>query len=286
MRYLYTTGNLDCSRLARNLGAVVVTRFDGEKFTGKEKQKHKFTVGDTVVYFGKTWKKCYGAPVLGNETEKPKHLVLFQLAQSACPQPRLGVYTGKLGDRADAWGTHDFVNPPKRDAGRYSVEMYKFDEEYRLHLLGFGTDALIGRKIPLWGDCNKTVRSKSCGWGVDYSIDQKELLKLYQTTAKMGLNALNYQFAAVDVGVTSAGKQLVLKVNPIPDITDEKVADFYGTAFNDWCERQEGKKDEKEDRKKEKYEVPEFVREIQRAARAARRQGAANARAAVDIEQQ
>lgn len=123
----------------------------------------------------------------------------------------------------------DLVHPPARPD--FWVRKLNIYREFRLHVF---KDRVIrtGKKVPD-GDGNEHpwIRSNLLGWKIDYGSGwRREMQQKYRDAAKAAINALGYDFGAVDLAVLEGPvprEFVVLEVNSAPGMTIGHTAEAY-----------------------------------------------------------
>lgn len=129
---------------------------------------------------------------------------------------------GWLPRRVNHSHGRDFLEPPALPA--FWTKKLELTEEYRVHVFRFSEDDTRilrwGKKVPRHEQAHPWVRSDEAGWRLSYGLPSESLPKGIRPAAKAAVNALRYDWGAVDIGLTSDGKPVVLEVNSAPGLDE------------------------------------------------------------------
>lgn len=170
--------------------------------------------------------------ILGN---KLKELEKLKDADVKCiefaTEPRYGAqwFARTLNHR----GGRDFV---RRVPIRRRAYWVKFEEdiqhEMRVHIIN-DKCVKVGLKVRKDETAHPWVRSLRYGWRPSYSAEVREYITPgIRDIAKRAVRALDYDFAAVDVGVKSNGEPVVFEVNTAPGLKPG-IAAVYARHFKE-----------------------------------------------------
>lgn len=110
------------------------------------------------------------------------------------------------------------------ERGDYYVQYVPTTKEFRVHVLN-GISIRAGIKVPRTGDPHPRFRSWQAGWKLDYGTAcQQAIRQRVRDAAKQAVAALEYDFGAVDLGITERGEALVFEVNTAPGMEGNTLA--------------------------------------------------------------
>jgi len=233
--YVYTQQSSHSARLlATTLHAVRIKRHRPLKAT------------DVVVNWGSrdiAWATDQKALVLNPLLEMSKKAEIFSLQAAKLPTPPLSLQwegEGWYGRSLHHSHGRDFLTP-NQTPGRapFYVQRLPIKEEYRLHAFNFDgkEDVRIlrwGKKVPRDERAHEWVRSDDAGWRLSYGLPSKALPRGLRPLAKSALLTLQYDWGAVDMGLTSEGKPIIFEVNSAPGLDEGgKTIQLYAQAIQE-----------------------------------------------------
>ena len=190
----------------------------------KRTHSRRVRVGDVVVNWGEQY-----APITGKvlnqalvhnkyrELERMWHGGVLVVPFTRFRPNELG-WVGRMFNHR---GGSDLLNPPLRPD--FWVKRLDIVKEFRVHVWG-GLSRRVGIKIPRedFLHPHHWVRSFDAGWRLDYGkICQDHIRQRHRDPAKAAVEALGYDFGAVDVGESADGKVFVFEVNAAPGLHRE-----------------------------------------------------------------
>lgn len=185
--------------------------------------------GDLLVNWGDTYHgpMGHGVKILNSQMVGNKKYELLKLAKAGVPVPQTSTVpvVGYVGRRANHTGGSDLLHPPGHPD--FYVQKLPIVKEFRVHIFK-GVSIRAGMKKPRTSNPHPWVRSWDGGWSIYYDGDAHANMKQkYRDIAKKALDALGYDFGAVDLGVTSSGSVVVFEVNSAPGLEGNTIA-VYG----------------------------------------------------------
>lgn len=219
---------------------------------------------DEILQIGHDLVVCWGdpldddgTPVLnGTAGGGDKFAELMLLATERVPVPRVSVGNtvapgdGWVGRRRRHHGANDLLREVRNPD--YWVEIVPVVDEFRVHVFrdvqtGRHVVIRVGLKIPApglgapgtVGGPHPVYRSRNAGWRIDYGTGAQAAIARYRgvrDVAKRAVDAVGYDFGAVDVGVdTRTNLPVVFEVNSAPGLAGGTVA-AYGRHIAAWAE--------------------------------------------------
>lgn len=184
---------------------------------------------DVVVNWGSrklSWILDQGNLVLNPLLEASKKVEIFALRDAKLPTPPLSLKKeGPDWFGRSAFHSHgrDFLRPPAQPA--FFVQRLSVVEEYRIHVFNYDGKHDIrilrwGRKVPRGAEAHEWVRSDDAGWRIAYGEPSQQLPKGLRHLAKVALAALQYDWGAVDLGLTSDRRPVIFEVNSAPGLDE------------------------------------------------------------------
>lgn len=103
--------------------------------------------------------------------------------------------------------------------GDYYVEKVETVREFRVHVYN-GKSIRLGVKVPAKDPHHPFIRTKQGGWKLSYggAAEYPQERAAAREIAKRAVDALSYQFGAVDVGIRPSGEAIVWEVNSAPGL--------------------------------------------------------------------
>lgn len=143
--------------------------------------------------------------------------------------------SGWLGRRYSHQSGNDLRN--RHVVPQFWVGQLNIQHEFRVHVFK-GASIRMGKKVPRAGERNvhPWIRSVETGWIIDYSTGWhgQRFSGVSRTAireaAKRAVDALGYDFGAVDIGVDHNGGIYVFEVNSAPALTNAGTASDYARA--------------------------------------------------------
>lgn len=159
------------------------------------------------------------------------------------PRPRTGGVEGIMGQEPGQWLARSFQHRAARDllgdvtTPSFWTRRYHCTHEFRIHVFRTverDTGDIVyrsvraGLKVQNREDAHPWIRTLKQGWNVDYGTAcQERITRTVRDAAKRAVEALDYDFGAVDVGVVQDGTPLVFEVNSAPGLATEATATKY-----------------------------------------------------------
>ena len=153
-------------------------------------------------------------------SNKLRELQVLTDAGVPCPCYSEAYVDGWLPRRSDHRFGRDLLEPTSLPS--FYVERLDLRAEFRVHVWD-GAVVALGQKVATEANAHPWIRSSRAGWRVSY---RPELMKAalegraVRGRAIAAVGALGYDFGAVDVGITSKGKSVVLEVNSAPGLCE------------------------------------------------------------------
>lgn len=212
-------------------GAALVAKEAGAK---RVKALPKTKKGDTIIFWGASLVGDFDeVKTLNNvpRVTKQKELSLLEKGGVSVPAFSLTPREGYVARRADHQGGKDLLSGRKK--GDFYVEKLDLKREFRVHIWR-GQSIRLGMKMPREGvPQHPWVRSYDGGWKISYGKEaQQSVSPGVREAAKKAVSVLGLDFGAVDLGVTTSGKIVVLEVNRRPG-AEGKTALTYGKLIKE-----------------------------------------------------
>lgn len=160
-----------------------------------------------------------------------KFTELATLQRAGVPAPRVSLARemGWLSRRRSHQDGNDLANPSPR--GDYYVEKVETSHEFRINVF-MGRAFRTGLKHPYRPDHHPFIRTKPHGWTWTYSQQALDELSFerqaFRAAAVKAVQALGYDFGAVDVGRRPDGSPVVFEVNSAPTLEGSDLARWGG----------------------------------------------------------
>lgn len=155
-----------------------------------------------------------------------KFMELTRLAAAKVPVP------GHSLSKQPGWLARRFKHHEANDllkgltAGDYYVEYVPTVREFRVHIFD-GRSVRVGMKQPRIPNPHPKFRSWRSGWHILYDSEcQKYITKEVRSVAKQAVEALKYDFGAVDIGLRENGKAVVWEVNSAPGLEGNTIKTY------------------------------------------------------------
>lgn len=216
--------------LAKELGGMKLSRFDGMNFLRKGKRL-TLAEGDFVVAWGAPLSEMDGVGVINGERKYfLKGAAAIMFLNSGVPTVR-AYSSNPTGLGLDVWlprlnnhvGGNDLLNPPTN--ADFWVAKEDLVEEYRIHSFA-GRSIRAGVKVPREGFPNphSWIRSFDGGWKINY--DNFKSTKEMRALAHKAVKVLGLTFGAVDIGKRRDGKLIVLECNRAPGLEGNTIGAY------------------------------------------------------------
>lgn len=208
--------------------------------------------GDLLINWGEAYPGTIptGVKVLNKSIQSNKLVELQRFKELGVPCPEFATDTTVMGYGGLSWlkrrrnhqGGSDLLNPPLRPD--YWVKKYEFINEFRIHVVRMWEGPVsvrAGIKVPRTDFLNPHpwIKSYDAGWMLDYGPRcQTALRQNVRDAAKMALDALGLDFAAMDVGVLSNGTPMVLEANRAPG-NEGNTTKVYASKFIQLANREQ-----------------------------------------------
>lgn len=151
---------------------------------------------------------------------------LTRLAAAKVPVPghSLSMQPGWLARKFQHHEANDLLKGLTR--GDYYVEYVPTVREFRVHIFD-GKSVRAGMKQPRIPNPHPKFRSWRSGWHILYDAEcQKYLTKEAREVARRAVEALKYDFGAVDIGMRADGKVVVWEVNSAPGLEGNTIKTY------------------------------------------------------------
>lgn len=220
-------GAVSLSRwLATNGAEVARTR------NGVGSAPTRFHIGDLLVNWGRAYRRpvpdnvrVLNPKIIGN---KLRELVALDLRGLPIPGYSQVAIPGWLARSLHHTGGNDLLNPPRQPS--YWTQKLDITTEYRFHIFR-GQSIRAGIKQPIPGVASHIwIRSYDAGWGLCYNVATRDIPKEARRLAKRAVEALRYDFGAVDIGMVAGAGPVVLEVNSAPGLEGNTLS-AYGQAI-------------------------------------------------------
>jgi len=200
---------------------------------------------DIIVNWGSRdleWARSQGVKILNGSLGVSKWDEIYLLNKAKLPTPPLSKKKeGPDWYPRSAFHSHgtDFLRGVKSPA--FFVQRLKILDEYRLHVFKFKEDDIRilrwGKKVPRGPEAHEWVRSDVGGWRLSYGLSSEQLPKGLRPVAKDAISKLDYDWGAVDMGLTSFGKPVIFEVNSAPGLDEGgKTIQLYAEAIREHLE--------------------------------------------------
>lgn len=172
---------------------------------------------DTVIGWGELIPFA-GVRVLNGKPSRTKLEELGALQEKGVPVPPFDTHNwgeGWIGRSLRHQEGNDFLPPGERPRPAYWTRKLDIEREFRFHIFKLPEGFMSirgGEKLPRVPNPHPWVRSWQHGWKISYGKDLKGAGKCREASKK-ALEALGYDFGAVDVGLLRGGEPVVLEVN-------------------------------------------------------------------------
>lgn len=147
-----------------------------------------------------------------------KYIELQRLEAAGIPVPphSLRPKLGWLARRFRHQEANDLL--AERKFGDYYVQYVPTTREFRVHVFG-KKSVRAGMKVPRTSDPHPRFRSWSGGWRLSYGSDcQEYMTPAIRKLAVKAVDALEYDFGAVDIAIKEGGGLVVWEVNSAPGL--------------------------------------------------------------------
>ena len=105
--------------------------------------------------------------------------------------------------------------------------------EFRVHVFD-GKSIRVGIKVNS-GSGHPWIRSHQQGWSLDYGSNCRVVItNSVRVAARQAIEAMSYDFGAVDVGIMEDGRPIVFEVNSAPGLDNENTALAYARHIIQW----------------------------------------------------
>lgn len=178
----------------------------------------RIRMGDLIIGWGQLI-PFGGVKVLNGRPSRNKLDELRKLEEGNVPIPPFDTQNwgeGWIGrslfhQEGNDFSPHRWERPPSS----FWTRKLDIEREFRFHIFkaedGFKS-IRAGEKLPRTADHHPWVRSWNHGWKISYGNDLGKV-GLLRDASKKALEALGYDFGAVDVGMLRGGGAVVLEVN-------------------------------------------------------------------------
>lgn len=186
---------------------------------GVQAESREFAIpGSPVINWGFTSSvKALNNRIIGNKLKELEKLVdnkVSTVTFDTTPHP------GWMARTLNHKGGRDFVRGVPNRKAAFWVKREQIEKEFRVHIIN-DKCVKVGLKVPKTDGttAHPWVRSLRYGWRPTYVAGVKELVTAsIRDCAKRAVRALDYDFAAVDVGVRESGDPIVFEVNTAPGL--------------------------------------------------------------------
>lgn len=171
---------------------------------------------DTIIGWGELV-PFDGVRVLNGKPSRNKLEELGALQEKGVPVPPFDTMNwgeGWLGRSLHHQEGNDFLSQGAPRAAFWTRKL-EIEREFRFHIFKLPEGFMSirgGEKLPRTANPHPWVRSYNHGWRMSYGKDLKGAGKCREASKK-ALEALGYDFGAVDVGLLKGGEPVVLEVN-------------------------------------------------------------------------